>query len=75
MKSRAPRVAAMLVAVSLGAMIPGLFAQHPDEWPMYVRDSGGTKYSPLKHINRTNVAKLSAYRIAHFTRTSQEDKR
>ncbi len=60
MKSRARRVAVavMIVAGGLGAIIPGLLAQHPDEWPMYGRDLGGTKYSPLKQINTTNVGKL-----------------
>jgi quinoprotein glucose dehydrogenase len=34
--------------------IPG--AAH--EWPFYAGDSGGTKYSTLKQINRSNVGKL-----------------
>jgi quinoprotein glucose dehydrogenase len=28
------------------------------EWPAYSGDSGGSKYSPLKQINRENVARL-----------------
>jgi glucose dehydrogenase len=28
------------------------------EWPSYSNDPGGTKYSPLKQINRTNVTRL-----------------
>ncbi len=30
----------------------------PQEWPHYGADAGGSKYSPLKQINRANVAKL-----------------
>ena len=29
------------------------------DWPMYGADSGGSKYSPLKTIDRTNVAALT----------------
>src|SRR5215831_15070606 len=28
------------------------------DWPLYGGDAGGTRYSPLKQINRTNVATL-----------------
>src|SRR5882672_5611969 len=28
------------------------------EWPAYAGDTGGSKYSPLKQINRENVARL-----------------
>jgi glucose dehydrogenase len=28
------------------------------EWPAYAGDSGGSKYSPLKQINRDNVTRL-----------------
>src|ERR1051325_4239652 len=34
-------------------------AQSPAEWPVYGRDAGATKYSPLADINRTNVAQLT----------------
>src|SRR5207249_9935688 len=30
----------------------------PHEWRSYGGDPGGTRYSPLKQINRTNVARL-----------------
>jgi quinoprotein glucose dehydrogenase len=29
-----------------------------DEWPAYGRDAGGTRYSPLTQIDRSNVGKL-----------------
>ncbi|MCU1260780.1 MAG: quinoprotein glucose dehydrogenase, partial [Bryobacterales bacterium] len=34
-----------------------LFANAQD-WPVYGGDAGGTRYSPLKQINRTNIATL-----------------
>ena len=33
-------------------------AAHADEWAAYGRDAGGTRYSPLKEIDRSNVARL-----------------
>jgi quinoprotein glucose dehydrogenase len=33
-------------------------AQSPAEWPVYGRDPGASKYSPLADINRANVAQL-----------------
>ncbi len=34
--------------------------RNPDaDWPMYNRDLGGTRYSPLTQINTTNVEKLT----------------
>lgn len=56
--SRSPAFAAVVMALGMAAMIPGLFAQHPNEWPAYGRDAGNTKYSPLKQINTDNVARL-----------------
>ncbi len=50
----------ILVLVALTA---GAYAQkakdNPADWPMYTRDLAGTRYSPLKQINTTNVAKLT----------------
>jgi glucose dehydrogenase len=31
---------------------------NPNDWPMYTRDLAGTRYSPLKQINTSNVSKL-----------------
>ncbi len=41
--------------------IPIAFAQSQADrdWPMFNRDLAGTRYSPLKQINTTNVAKLT----------------
>jgi quinoprotein glucose dehydrogenase len=40
-----------LLAISFSAMA--------QEWPHYGNDPGGTKYSPLKQINKENVTKLA----------------
>jgi len=40
-----------------------------DDWPVYGRDAGGTRYSPLSDINRSNVASLKVawtYRTGHL---------
>ena len=37
-------------------MVPILV--HGQDWPVYGGDAGGTRYSPLKQINRANVATL-----------------
>ena len=34
-------------------------APAPGDWPLYSRTLSGTRYSPLKDINTTNVAKLA----------------
>jgi quinoprotein glucose dehydrogenase len=33
-------------------------AQQSGDWPVYGRDAGGTKYSPVAEINRQNVSRL-----------------
>ena len=35
------------------------------EWPAYGRDAGNTRYSPLKQINRDNVARLKVAWVFH----------
>jgi quinoprotein glucose dehydrogenase len=35
------------------------------QWPTYGNDSGGTRYSPARQINRSNVAKLKQAWIYH----------
>ena len=46
------RFAAVFILTTLG----GAYAQ--TDWPVYGRDPGGTRYSPLKQINARNVSKL-----------------
>jgi len=36
----------------------GLASAADTDWPAYGRDAGGTRYSPLKRINRENVTRL-----------------
>lgn len=53
-------VASLLVATFL-CTPPGpvaLAAEREDQWPAYGRDPGGARYSPLKEIDRRNVARL-----------------
>ncbi|HTM14894.1 MAG TPA: hypothetical protein VL127_18360, partial [Bryobacteraceae bacterium] len=46
-----------LVLAVLGVVMPVLHAQN--DWPGYGHDPGGQRYSPLKQINASNVAKLA----------------
>ncbi|WP_158792510.1 PQQ-binding-like beta-propeller repeat protein, partial [Granulicella sp. L60] len=48
----------MLVLGTLVISAVGFKAQGQTDWPNYSHDAGGTRYSPLKQINRKNVAKL-----------------
>ncbi|HZR21054.1 MAG TPA: pyrroloquinoline quinone-dependent dehydrogenase [Verrucomicrobiae bacterium] len=36
-----------------------------DDWPCYGRDPGGMRYSPLRQINRDNVARLKPVWVFH----------
>jgi quinoprotein glucose dehydrogenase len=54
-----------LAALS-AALLPAIHAQAPTpqknaaaEWPMYNRDLGGTRFSPLTQINSRNVGRLT----------------
>jgi quinoprotein glucose dehydrogenase len=38
--------------------VPGLLLAADGDWPNYGRDAGGTRFSPLKQIDKTNVDKL-----------------
>ena len=49
--------AAVLVVVGCAGMLSDS-APRPDEWPSYGNDPGGTRYSPLGQIDRTNVVRL-----------------
>lgn len=58
--------------------ICNLWAQTPDEWPSYGRDSGGARFSPLKQILRDNVAKLQpvwTFHTGEYSRPSDPNKR
>jgi len=56
------RVSFIFTIFVASAVLPGVYAQskdNPNDWPMYTRDLAGTRYSPLKQINATNVSKLT----------------
>ena len=55
-------ILALVLAVLTGAFIA---ADSGGDWPVYGGDAGGSKYSPLKKIDRGNVGKLvEAWRIS-----------
>ena len=48
------RFLTILVLLAAGTAL----AAEDGDWPAYGRDRGGTRYSPLKQINRENVTAL-----------------
>ena len=56
----------VLIVIAFGLLCLLKFSRHgqaqgnssPNDWPAYGRDAGGSRYSPLKQINRENVGKL-----------------
>jgi quinoprotein glucose dehydrogenase len=70
---RNPTRFALLTAIALAcAGGPSAIAQssnppsaQKDEWAYYGHDAGGTRYSPLTQINRTNVAQLKVAWVFH----------
>src|SRR5512147_2428013 len=50
------RMRTSLVLAVVGLVVPALHAQN--DWPAYAHDPGGQRFSPLKQINASNVAKL-----------------
>jgi glucose dehydrogenase len=54
-------------------LLPGLlFAQSRGDWPLYGRDPGGQRHSPLKQITPANVAKLKKAWTIHTGGTGSE---
>ena len=47
------------VGLLFGFFPASSFAQTNSDWPYYGRDPGGSRYSPLEQINRTNVHRLT----------------
>jgi quinoprotein glucose dehydrogenase len=43
----------------------GVHGQDRSDWPMYGGDAGGTRFSPLAQISRTNVSRLHAVWTTH----------
>ena len=54
---RVPFLVALAAASILSAQTKP--TANPGDWPMYTRDLAGTRFSPLKQIDATNVAKLN----------------
>lgn len=59
-----------LTALLVAGCVQGLSRDsvENDEWPTYGNDAGGTRYSPLRQIDRGNVTRL---RIAWTYRTGE----
>lgn len=54
-------------AITAAAMLPfALAAQGPTDWPTFGYDLAGTRYSPLKQIDGTNVTKLTRAWVYHM---------
>ena len=51
------RTAVALVVLSVVFPFRALYAQ--SDWPTFGHDPGGQRYSPLKQVNTSNVAKLT----------------
>jgi quinoprotein glucose dehydrogenase len=68
------RRACLCVAVALASACGNQPTPKPDvplvdEWPSYGRDAGGTRFSPLSDINRSNVGRLTSAWIFHTGET------
>ena len=48
----------MRLPILILACAASLTAQPAGEWPSYLRDPGGMRYSPLRQVNRRNAARL-----------------
>src|SRR5436309_1630504 len=48
----------------------GVPACSQTDWPTYGHDPGGLRYSPLKQIDRTNIAKLKVAWVYHLKPSS-----
>jgi quinoprotein glucose dehydrogenase len=65
---RGTRRTFLKTAAVTGAFIPGLRAAAKDparEWQHYGGDPGASRYSPLDHINRSNVKRLKVAWVHH----------
>ena len=51
--------------ISLLNLLPCLAQTRATEWRFYGGDAGGTRYSPLKQIDRRNVGRLQRAWVYH----------
>lgn len=73
---RQTRLAAALLALGAGALVPAVsYAAGSDsDWPVVGQNYSNTRYSPLKQINTENVSKLKlAYSFSLASLRSNED--
>jgi glucose dehydrogenase len=47
-----------LLRLALLGSVASISTSAQVDWPAYGHDAGGTKFSPLQQLNKTNVAKL-----------------
>ena len=47
-----------IIGISLMLLLTGVASGQEVEWPSHGNDPGGTKYSSLDQINRSNVSRL-----------------
>ena len=63
------RYAVLLTAATLLPLVAQTPKSNPAaDWPMYNRDLGGTRYSPLTQINATNISNVKlawSYRLSN----------
>jgi glucose dehydrogenase len=62
------------VLIVSGLLLLWLRPARPQEWPVYGNDPGGSRYSPLTQIDRTNVARLRAAWVYHTKDFADEGK-
>jgi len=58
------QVRAAAIPVCL-ALVIGALATAADDWPVYGRDPGGSRYSPLTQITAANVSRLAVAWVFH----------
>lgn len=58
----------LYLALLMTALVSVGHAQNPGDWPLYGRDAGGTKFSPLTQITPANVGTLQ---VAWIYRTTE----
>ena len=56
--STVPLLLALISGLAAPRLSTAQYGSGGEEWPSYAGDNGGTKYSPLSQIDRTNVKDL-----------------
>jgi len=77
-KKRAPGILAAVLVGRVFLLFLGVSAASAQEWPFYGGDAGGTRFSTLQQINRTNVGRLKrvwTYHIGELDRGGNETDR